>query len=96
MGETKHTGYYIVLIILVTIISINLIALILYFESPTSIIGRIKQQQPKYQGQRVPSVSNFSEIIEDPKFKKMKMYPPIKVIPEGNPNPFAPIIIKEK
>jgi len=95
MEEGKNITFYIALIILIIIIFTNIVVLIRYFELPASIIDEVKKQQPLYQGQTVPSVSNFSEIIEDPRFEQMKAYPPLKGEPRGNPSPFAPIIIKE-
>ena len=95
MGEGKNITFYVFLVILITIIFVNIIVLIIYFELPSSILGEIKKQQPLYQGQTVPVVSNFSKIMEDPKFQQMKAYPPLKGEPKGNPKPFAPIIIKE-
>ncbi|PJC00821.1 hypothetical protein CO074_00470, partial [bacterium (Candidatus Moisslbacteria) CG_4_9_14_0_8_um_filter_36_20] len=86
----KNIGFYIAVSFLLIIIFINIFGLIIYFKLPSLKIKEVKKVQPHYQGQTVPSVSNFSKIIEDPGFKQMKSYPSLEGEPKGKVNPFTP------
>jgi len=90
MEEQKHFGFYLTVILLLMVILINIFVLITYAELPSSVVKEI-EQKPLYQGQTIPTVSNFSKIIENPKFQQMRLYPFLKGEPRGRSNPFAPI-----
>jgi len=94
MEKERHLGFYLTVILLLTVILINIFILIAYAELPSSIAKETKQK-PLYQDQTIPEVSDFSKIIENLRFQQMKLYPFLKGEPKGKANPFAPFVITE-